>query len=175
MADTRKTWDTIIKEAFDLYVNRDQYTYNLGCAGELADSKTAKNLYEYYYNYGKQHPDFNNGNVPTMTYDEWLKINTGKKCFDCSGLIDYLIGYGSHKYSSGEFPKAKVNESMSKGVAGSLLWKSGHIGIDCGYGVFIDMPRYNDSLRISTHRTRPDYWTQSFECTDIDYTNADYR
>lgn len=169
------TWDKLVKNAYDIFANRDKYTYNLECCGELAESDRAKALYEYYYEYGKTHPGFNNGNVPTKPYAEWLKENKGKRCFDCSGFVDYCLGYTTHKYASGYFPKSKINESMAAGVAGSLLWKSGHIGIDCGYGVFLDFPKYNESCRLSTHRTRPDYWTQSFECSDVDYTGADNR
>lgn len=166
------TWDRIIKNALYIFVHKDEYTYCLGAIGELAESERVKNLYEYYYEHGYK-------DIMGMTYAEWLKINRGKKCFDCSGFMDYIQDHKVHDWSSWTYGDMPKNKSLVDGVAGSALWKKGHVGLDIGYGYFLHFPNWNRTCemgKISEYN-----WTSSHKIdvagtnNDIDYTGADAR
>lgn len=157
-------YNEFLKQIYYLYAHRHEVAYCLGACGELAESDRVRNLFNWYYENGYSE-------IIGMTYNEWLKINRGKMCFDCSGLIDYvLFGYGNHNYSSWTFGEMPKNESLSKGVEGSILWKKGHVGVDIGRGYFIDCPNWNKELRFG--KISEYDWTSSHSCIKIDYTGA---
>lgn len=159
-------WDDIIKKGLYIYVHRDEYTYCLGGNGELAESQRIKNLYEYYYN---------NGYKDTMgkPYSEWLKENKGKKCFDCSGFLNYICGITEHSRSSWTYGGMSPNASLVDGVAGSTVWKRGHVGLDIGYGYFLHFPNFNRTCELG--KILEYDWTRSVLIDDIDYNGANNR
>lgn len=159
-------WDSIIKKALFVYVHRDEYTYCLGGVGQPVESNEIKNLYEYYYNNGYK-------DTMGMTYSEWAKINKGKKCFDCSGFLDYLRGQVEHIDSSWTYGDMKKNKSLVDGVAGSALWKKGHVGLDIGYGYFLHFPNWNRTCELG--KISEYNWTSSHLISDVDYNGANNR
>ena len=162
------SWDEFIKRALYIYTHRDQYTYCLGAAGEPVESERVRNLFEWYYENGYK-------DIIGMPYDQWVRLHAGKRCFDCSGYLDYCLTNeeGYHLYSSwhyGEMPKAS---SLVAGVAGSALWKRGHVGLDFGYGHFLHFPNWNRTCeegKISEYD-----WTSSHQVIGVDYNGADNR
>lgn len=160
------TWDRLIKNALCMLDHPERYTYCLGAVGELAESPRIKALFEYYYEHGYK-------DKIGMTYDEWLAINRGKQCFDCSGFLDYVLGHNTHDWSSWTYGDMSKNKSLSEGVAGSVLWKKGHVGLDIGYGRFIHFPNWNRSCEYG--RITEYNWTSSHLITGIDYEGADSK
>lgn len=174
-------WSHTIQRILFLYTHRDNITYCLGCSGEVAGRDViVENQFKYYYDNGWK--ESIGASIPSWTasmdkneaWNEWLKYYQGKMCFDCSGLIDWCIGYeGIHKYSSWEFGQMKKNESLAAGVAGSVLWKKGHVGLDIGYGYEIEIGGYGGTLNLYNINERG--FTSSHLITEVDYTGADAR
>lgn len=162
-------------------ITEDQITYCLGCSGEVAgrDSRV-ESMFKYYYSSGKdteigaELPGWFKGMPVGDAWNIWLNINKGKMCFDCSGLIDWAIGYkGQHKYSSWDFGNMPKNKSIKFGVAGSVLWKKGHVGIDIGYGMVIEIGRWNHSIEL--HNIYERNFTSSHLIPEVDYTGSNGR
>jgi len=175
-------WSKMINRALWLYTQRAGITYNLECAGEVAGrDKRVEDLWKYYYQQPEWHDKIGASvigwypKMPTQTaWERWLLTNKGKMCFDCSGYIDWCMGYeGIHKYNSISFGAMPKQESVSKGVAGSVLWKKGHVGLDIGYGACLDIGSYGGTINLSMIGDKG--WTSSHLITDVDYTGADAR
>lgn len=161
-----RTWDDMIKTALYIYLHKDEYTYCLGAFGEPVESERIKNLYNYYYENGYK-------DVMGMNYNQQREKNRGKKCFDCSGFVGYCQGNTSHSLSSWSYGELPKNESLVKGVAGSALWKKGHVGLDIGYGYFLHFPNYNRTCEFGKISDYP--WTSSHLINGIDYKGSDAR
>lgn len=161
-------WYKMIRMALDIYTNRDKYTYCLGACGEPIESERIKNLFEYYYNHGYK-------DKIGMTYEEWLNANRGKKCFDCSGFINYCSTEGEteHVYSSWNYGEMPKNISIAHGVEGSALWKRGHVGLDYGHGHFLHFPDWNRTCEEGIIKEYD--WVSSHLILDVDYEGADNR
>lgn len=159
------TWDEVVKRALYIYVHRDEYTYCLGASGEKVTDSIVKNNYEYYRS--QNYPGI------TMPYSEWVKVNAGKRAMDCSGFLDYITGKNGHVWSSWSFGDMPKNKSLVDGVAGSALWKKGHVGIDIGYGYFLHFPNFNRTCEIG--KISEYNWESSHLITGVDYTGADAR
>lgn len=160
------TWDTVIKNALYIYVHRNEWTYCLGGCGQLAESAEIKGLYEWYYHNGYK-------DVMGMTYPQWLAINKGKRCLDCSGFISYCMGHTKHDLSSWDYGAMPKNFSLASGVAGSALWKKGHVGLDFGYGYSLSFENFNRTCELKKISEYP--WTSSHKIVGVDYTGADAR
>lgn len=174
-------WSHTINRALWLYTQRAGITYCLGCSGEVAGrDKHVENNFRYYYEHGwDEHigfsiPGWEVGMSTDKTWDMWLKLHKGKMCFDCSGFIDWCIGYeGIHKYTSWDFGEMKKQDSLSSGFAGSVLWKKGHVGLDIGYGACIDIGHYGGTLEISMLGDKD--WTSSHLIENVNYEGANAR
>ena len=178
-------WSHMINRALWIYTQRANVTYCLGCAGEVAGrDKVVENNFRYYYTSSKE-PEWHErigasipGWYPGMPVDDawngWLSVNGGKMCFDCSGFICWCMGYeGIHKYSSWDFAKMPKNESLSAGVAGSAVWRNGHVGLDIGYGATLSIGSYGGSINLRMIGDEP--WVSSHRIDGVDYTGADAR
>ena len=176
-----KTWDEVIRRALFLYINRTNITYNLGCSGEVVGrDKIVEENFRYYYNHGwaEKIGDSIPGWDPTWnvnkSWAKWSALNSSKMCFDCSGYIDWCLGYeGVHKYSSWSFGSMNKNPSLAAGVAGSALWKKGHVGLDMGYGYLLEIGHYGGTIELNKISNRD--FTSSHLITDVDYNGADAR
>lgn len=147
--------------ALDVFNDRHNTTYCLGASGEKVGSKKIKDLYEYY-----------KAAYSLKPYSEWLAENEGKRCFDCSGFLDYIfVGEGNHAFSSWEWKNIGIpNESISKGVECSILWKPGHVGLDIGHGFYIHFPNWNRGCEFG--KISDNNFTHSLLCPNVDYTGA---
>ncbi|MBQ1552058.1 MAG: hypothetical protein IIZ66_00805, partial [Clostridia bacterium] len=63
--------------------------------------------------------------------------------------------------------------SLAEGVAGSVLWKEGHVGLDIGYGASLQIGSYGNTIRLAMIGDDP--WTSSHLITGVDYAGADAR
>ena len=179
---TLYNWSRMINRALWLYTQRAGITYNLECAGEVAGrDKRVEDLWKYYYQQpewnraiGASVPGWYEGMPVNDAWKAWLGVNNGKMCFDCSGYIDWCMGYeGVHKYSSNSFGNMKKNPSLAEGVAGSVLWRQGHVGLDIGYGASLSIGSYGGTINLRMIGDEP--WTSSHLITGMDYEGADAR
>lgn len=173
-------WNQFIHNAFALYTDRDKITYCLGCTGQVVGrDKFVENQFRYYYDHGYKDQILSGLTAnKNATVDEawflWSRNNMGKMCFDCSGLLDWCLGYyGQHKYSSWNFGDMPKQPSIQSGVAGSALWKKGHVEIDVGYGVVLGVGRWNDTIQITLIERRD--FESSHLIKDVDYTGSNAR
>lgn len=161
-----KRWSDIISSALGVLQHAEKYTYCLGCTGQLAESDFVKNQFTYYYEHGYK-------DAIGMNYEEWLDRNRGKYCFDCSGFIDALIEAAGHVYSSWNFGEMKAQASVQEGVAGSVLWKKGHVGLDIGYGWYLHFPYWNRSCELGYIPIAN--WEKSCLIDGVDYSGSNNR
>ena len=174
-------WDDVIKRVMFIFDHREGVTYCLGCAGEVAGrDDIVRRQFIYYYDHGWKEkigegiPGWVATDNAARTWEKWLNINRGKMCFDCSGLICWACGYeGRHVWSSWNLGNMEREASPSAGVAGSVLWKSGHVGLDIGYGYEMEIGSYNNTIEF--HKIGDRGWTRSCYIDGIDYTGADAR
>lgn len=181
-----KEWNKGIADVLYLMrsSNIDNITYCLGCCGEVAGRDSiVESQFKYYYTHGWNDkigtqgvglPGYYNGMSVNDAWNIWLSINKGKQCFDCSGLICWFAGFrGEHKYSSWDVASMKKNKSASEGPAGSVLWKSGHVALDIGYGFCVEIGLWNDTIQLNKISERD--FTSSHLMVDVTYINADNR
>lgn len=159
--DKPKNWDDVVKNAMAIFNHRDRFTYCLSGDGQLAD------LYGNNYNYYKDH----NKN---QSFEDWInKVARGKYVLDCGGYITAIAGLNIYLTSGDLRNKGLKKTAPENGVAGSLLWKPGHVGIDIGYGYFLHFPAYGRTCefgKISQYD-----WQESYRLPGIDYAGADAR
>lgn len=155
-----KKFDSVIKKAYEIYLARDSYCYLMGGKGQVVTDAVIDNLIKWYPEYYSKYTD-----------EDIKKIKNysrGKIAYDCSGFITALTGDAS--YSGDQFSHCKQNESLASGVAGSLLWKPGHIGIDVGYGLFMHFPVELKTCELGWIRNYN--WQKSGLHKNIDYTGS---
>lgn len=155
------TFDSAIKKAWDVYFNRENYAYLMGCKGQVLQNRKQFDEIvswspDHFKRYSKEQ------------LDQIYKYCLGKICFDCSGFIYYLTG--DYNYSAIQWSHCTENKSLAEGVAASLLYKPGHIGIDIGYGNFMHFPIEMKTIEIG--RIRDYSWTKSGLHKNIDYTGS---
>lgn len=176
------TWDEVIRNAMWLYYNRDDITYCLGCSGEVAGrDKNVENQFKYYYGsnewkykIGASIPGWAATDTADQAWNKWLNIHKGKMTFDCSGFIDWCIGFqGIHKYSSWDFGNMTNAGTPSSGPAGGVLFKQGHVGLDIGYGYNLEIGAYGHTIELNKISLR-DFKSSRF-ITGIDYVGSDGR
>lgn len=79
--------------------------------------------------------------VFTDTYIKKAKKFVGKVCCDCSGLISWYTGkvLGSSQLCHSAKEKKEINKNdLSDIPVGSVLWKSGHVGVYVGDGYCVE-------------------------------------
>lgn len=175
------TWDELIRRGLWLYYNRNNITYCLGCAGQVAGrDDIVKSNFIYYYDHGWREKIGKDLYMwdPAMdaedTWELWLSYNAGKMCFDCSGLICWCMGLeGYHKYSSWAFGDMQPTATPAQGLAGYALFKPGHVALDIGYGYCIEAGEYNHSIEFNKISERD--FTNSHAIVGINYEGADAR
>lgn len=132
-----KKWDEVIKNAMFMYVHRDQYAYLYGCDGEIGnDALVDRQVAAYPAHFA---------GMDIQTIKEHVR---GKMCYDCSGWLHTLF-CAPDMSSSGIIADCDFTTTdLVAGVAGSVLWKSGHIGLDIGYGYCLDIPTELQTIRL---------------------------
>lgn len=159
-----RTWDEVIKQALFMYVHRDQYAYFYGAKGEVLTEGNMESLIRAY-------PDHFNKYSPEeiSIIKNWSR---GKIGFDCSGFISYCSGAWGNSAQLISDCYNKSND-LVKGVAGSFLYKPGHIGLDVGYGMFVDCPTEGQSIRFG--KILEYNWTTTGQSKYINYEGANNR
>lgn len=160
-----KKYDEAIKKALEMHTHKDQYCYFFGAKGQVMTDQTMDALIKaepaYFSKYSaKQLQDIKN-------------FSRGKIGFDCSGFVKYITGCSAW-YSAAQWAQCTNKTSdLAQGVAGSILYKTGHIGIDIGWGFFVHVPVEGQSVEIG--RIKEYNWTGSGQINCLDYTGADGR
>ena len=160
-----RTWDQAIKQALYMYVHRNQYAYFYGAKGQVLTEGVMNSLIDCY-------PQHFNGRYSKEELDAVKLFSKGKIGFDCSGFTEYCTGTpGSSAMQISEC--YNVSGDLVQGVAGSLLYKKGHIGLDIGYGYFLHMPHEGDSIILG--KILEYDWTTTGQSNYINYKGADSR
>lgn len=161
-----KTWDEIIKKALEMFLHSDTYAYFYGAKGQVLTD----NLMEYLWNtepeYFKKYTDADKKRI--------FAYSRGKIGYDCSGFIGYL--FGDMTWSAGIWEHCyDKTDNVYEGVAGSVVYKPGHIGVDIGYGYYLHMPSEMHSVCLGRFKENTVDWKGSGKHRYIVYTGADNR
>lgn len=143
-----KTWDEVIKEALKMYVHRDQYAYLYGTDGETGSDALVEKMVAAYPSH------FSGVDISALKDDV-----RGKTCFDCSGWLHTLFGAPDCSSSGCINDCSYTTNDLVSGVAGSVLWKQGHVGLDIGYGFCLDIPTEFATIRLQ--KISEYNWTKS--------------
>lgn len=160
MLDAKKICIT----ALEMLTHCNNYIYCLGGQNEEISSNTAKDKAEYYYKDSEYLNYLRNASVTTPK----------KRIFDCSGLVNYLVGNSRNYTASVYYNKSSSNKNLIRtNRGGSVLTKRTktgyHCGLDIGMGFFIHIPIEGRTIEI---RKISDYdWERSLELTTVNYNN----
>lgn len=169
-----KSWFQVIKDAVQMYIDRDKYAYFYGAKGVvLSDSVMqalwdAEPIYFRRYTAEQKRQIFNN--------------SRGKIGYDCSGFVCTVTGETG--YSSLIYSKRTVETSLAEGVAGQFLYTTWggagrHIGIDAGMGFCLDMGYESTDENVRLHRDSVHLykitevaWEHSFQTAAVNYQGS---
>lgn len=158
------TWDNAIKQGLYMFVHGKDYAYFYGAKGQILTDDVMNYLIKAYPTH-----------FARFTSEELERIKAysiGKIGIDCSGFVSFCTGDWSN--STGQIKNCSyVTDDLVSGVAGSLLWKPSHIGIDVGYGYFLHCPIEGHTIemgKISEYN-----WTKSGRSIMLDYKGANNR
>lgn len=162
-----KTWDNVIKDALAYHMHKDHYAYFYGAKGQILTDAVMDQLWNAETEYFKRYND----GQKKMIYD-WSRGRVG---YDCSGFIAAVTG--CRTYSGGILAQCRnVITDISKGPAASVLWLPGHVGLDIGYGYYLQTGKELESIELGRIRDNTIAWQKSGMLTGfIDYTGADAR
>ena len=112
-------------------------------------------------------------NYPSMftaTYLKKIKDRNmvGKVATDCSGLISWYTGkvYGSSQLYSNAYARMPISE-WNKFAVGTVLWKSGHVGVYLGDGLVVEAKGIDYGTIIS--KVEDTKWVYGLTFSWIDY------
>ena len=160
------TWDQVIKNAFRMYHDRDKYAYFYDCKGSVLTDPTM----DYLINL---HPEHFSKYSPAEI-QRIKDYSRGKIGYDCSGFIWAVTEHTIGGSANGIYKNApKKYGNTIDNPAGSMLWLSGHIGLDIGYGEGFSMDSEGGSINLHNSRSYP--WTDAALFVTVDYTGADSR
>lgn len=159
----QKSWFQVIKDAIQMYVDRDKYAYFYGSKGYvLSDSVmnslwNAEPLYFRRYTAEQKQQIFNN--------------SRGKIGYDCSGFVCKVTGETG--YSTEIYNKRTVETSLAEGVAGQFLYTTWggagrHIAIDAGMGFVLDMGYESTDENVRLHRDS----VHLYKITDVAFEHS---
>ena len=154
------SWITVVKNGLNMLVHSGEYAYFYGAKGEKLDRETMERLYTTYQN--------RYAGWSTNEKERLFAYCEGKIGYDCSGFVGALTGDMS--YSGAQIGHCLIKTTPQDGVAGSVLYKNGHVGIDIGYGYFLHMPAEFRTIEIG--KISEYDWEKSGEHGYIDYIGA---
>lgn len=163
----KKTWDEVIKDALAYHLHKENYAYFYGAKGQVLTDAVMEQLWQSEPDYFKRYSE----GQKKMIFD-WSRGRVG---YDCSGFISAVTGCRS--YSGGILAQCRdIITDISAGVAGSILWLPGHVGLDIGYGYYLQTGKELESIEIGRIKEGAINWQKSGMLTGyIDYTGADAR
>ena len=169
-----KTWSQVVRQALTMagaqmiageHDNNMPYCYIYGGNGELLDEKRIKQLVKTY----KLH--FNQLFKSTgTTVEDLIRHCSGKYGFDCSGFLCFVTG-APHDMNSGSLINScSLIVPPASGVAGSVLWKDGHVALDIGTGKCMEFVNEYQDVEINDISKRG--FTRSGQLPWVDYRGA---
>lgn len=161
-----KTWDEVVKKALDVYLHRDKYAYFYGAKGQVMTENTMNALIA-------AEPAFF-GKYTTAQLRQFKDFARGKIGYDCSGFVALCTGINT--WSGGLWERCyDKTPDIYQGVAGSLLYMPGHVGLDIGYGFGLDFPRMGSTCELFRHLEGTRGWTGCGKLEGVAYDGADNR
>jgi len=161
-----KTWDEVVKKAIEIYLHKEEYVYFYGAKGERMTDETMNALIE-------AEPGFFS-KYSTSQIRIFKDGARGKIGLDCSGFVALCSGVNT--WSGGLIDACHdISSDVYQGVAGSLLWLPGHVGIDIGYGYGLDFPRMGSTCELFRHTEGRRAWQKCGKLNAVDYEGADNR
>ena len=159
-------WDDVIKEALSILQNSTKYAYFYGAKGEILTDEVMNRLLVQYASYFKKY---------TAAQIRQIKdYSRGKIGYDCSGFVGHCVK--DMVYSGALIQHCPViAPTLADGVAGSILWMNGHVGLDIGYGYFLHFPSEMHTCELGRIKEGKVPWTKSGQHRNVDYTGADAR
>lgn len=122
-------YSLVLRKALIMFSDRDKYCYMYGANGEVMTDARVDQLWNTY----PQH--YNKIGCTREALKDHVR---GKRCFDCSSFINYVTGADKDYYSATLWANCSKKTTPREGVAGSLLYKPGHVGLDIGYGLCLE-------------------------------------
>lgn len=122
-------YSLVIRKALLMFNDRDRYAYMYGSDGEVMSDNRVDYLWDKYPAH------YNSLGCTRQTLKDHVR---GKKCFDCSSFINYVTEADKDYYSATLWQHCTVKTTPRAGVAGSLLYKPGHVALDIGYGLCLE-------------------------------------
>ena len=160
-----KTYYEVIKKAFEIFYNSDNYAYFYGAKGQVLTDTLMRELVRMEPEYFKRYNERQLKNI--------FDFSRGKVGLDCSGFINACTG--QENYSTGYYTETLNKTTPTNGKEGSLLYttwsgQGRHVGLDIGYGYYLDFRKEGESCHFG--RIRSTNWEHSGELKDVDYTGA---
>lgn len=159
-------WYDAIKKALEILEYKENYAYFFGAKGQVMTDEVMEYLWEAYPNHFSKFTASDKKRIFNYT--------RGKIGFDCSGFVGHCVG--DMVYSGALIEHCDhIAPSLAEGVAGSILYKPGHVGLDIGYGFFLHFPGEGRTCELGRIREGYIPWTKSGQHRNVDYTGADAR
>lgn len=159
-----KSWFQVIKDAIQMYVDRDKYAYFYGAKnGIVLTTEVMNALWNAEPNYFRR---YNADQKAQIFRNSYLK-----RGFDCSGFACYVTGETG--YSTEIYNKRTVETSLAEGVAGQFLYTTWggagrHIAIDAGMGFVLDMGYESTDENVRLHRDS----VHLYKITDVAFEHS---
>lgn len=166
-----KSWYQVVKDALQMYKDRDKYAYFYGAKGQ----KLTKSVMDALWN---AEPDyFKKYNAAEK--EQIYRNSLNKIGLDCSGFVTRVTGETG--YSIGIYNKRTKETSLNEGVAGQFLFTTfhgagRHIGLDVGWGFTMDMGNESTDYQVQMHRDSVRLlnmgdiqWEHSFQTAAVNY------
>lgn len=153
-----KKWSHCIRDALTMagaqleaYTagNRPPYCYIYGGNGDPLTEKQIKKLVKTY----KTHFD-TLFKATGKTQQDLINHCLEKHGLDCSEFVWRVTGANTDMNSSALINACKLKTSPEAGVAGSVLWKPGHVALDIGNGKCIEFVNEFQDIQINTIKDR---------------------
>lgn len=169
-----KSWFQVVKDAIEMYRNRDLYAYFYGAKGQKLTKATMDALWSAEPGHFKKYS--------ATEKDQIYRNSLNKIGYDCSGFVCKITGESG--YSQSIYAKRTKETSMADGPAGSFLYTTWggagrHIGIDAGLGFCIDMAYESTDANVAANRHSvrlsriiDTAWEHSFQTAAVNYNGA---
>ena len=169
-----KSWYQVVKDALQMYKDRDKYAYFYGAKGQKLTKSVMDALWNAEPDYFKKYS--------AAEKEQIYRNSLNKIGLDCSGFVTRVTGETG--YSIGIYNKRTKETSLNEGVAGQFLFttfngKGRHIGLDIGWGFTMDMGNESTDYQVSIHRDSVRMlnmgdvaWEHSFQTAAVNYNNS---
>lgn len=175
-----KPWYEVVKQARYIYINRDKFAYLYGANGEVP--KTREEAERLINTLWTLYPTHFAKSVSAKGYtkEQLIAHIIGKRCYDCSAFICAVTQDENHSFynlvvqkdynSAGLKNMFSKTTSLAEGVAGSILWKNGHVALDTGLGIAIDFA--NEFVDVRAYHLTEMGFLLSGQLPWVDYTGS---